>query len=80
MSQWHKGRVQWFDKLSGEGVVVGDDGQSYYVHYSTIVSQKERSPTTKTDVPRRNLNAGNVVKFLVYENLYSKRVLKVSEV
>ena len=80
MSQWHKGNsVRWFDKLSGEGVVVGDDGQSY-VHYSTIVSQKERSPTTKTDVPRRNLNAGNVVKFLVYENLYSKRVLKVSEV
>lgn len=72
MAQWQKGQVQWFDKSSGEGVVVGEDGASYYVHYSNIVEKKQQGPTTQR--PRRNLEAGEKVKFSVYENLYSKRV------
>ena len=79
MSQWKEGHVQWFDKSSGEGVVVGDDGASYYVHYSTIVPKNAQTKTLKSPV-RRNLDAGSKVKFQVYENLYSKRVEKIQHV
>jgi cold shock CspA family protein len=79
MAQWQKGLVQWFDKSSGEGVVLGDDGHSYYVHYSTIVSEPKRSPTMRRPVARRNLDSGQQVVFQVYENLYSKRVEKIKQ-
>lgn len=79
MAQWKRGYVQWFDKLSGEGVVVDNDGQSYYVHYSTIVPKQAQTQTLAKAKSRRNLDAGEEVKFQVYENLYSTRVLKVQE-
>ncbi len=80
MAQWQKGQVQWFDKSSGEGVVIGEDGESYYVHYSTIVQNSARTQTIKTKQSRRNLDSGKSVKFQVYENLYSKRVEKIQQI
>lgn len=79
MANWQKGHVQWFDKSSGEGVVVGDNGESYYVHYSTIVPKSSRSTTAKPP-SRRDLETGSKVKFQIYENLYSKRIDRVEEV
>lgn len=73
-----KGRVQWFDETSGEGVVVGDNGKSYYVHYSSIVPKSERRTTGKTQ-RRRILTSGKEVEFEVYTNIYSERVSKVQE-
>lgn len=75
MSLPHEGRVQWFDKSSGEGVIVGDDGISYYVHYSTILPEYARG-----DGIRRDLNAGRRVRFSLYVNLYSARVEQCEEV
>lgn|GEM_PF-953524 len=73
IASWQKGYVHWFDESSGEGIVVGDDDESYYVHYSTIVAKAAQTATK----PWRNLDAGSRVKFQIYENLYSKRVWKV---
>lgn len=79
MSRWQRGQVQWFDKSSGEGALLGDDGISYYLHYSTIAPPADRSRTMTTgkNTSRKNLDPGEKVQFLVYENLYSKRVEKV---
>jgi hypothetical protein len=81
MSKWQKGKVQWFDKSSGEGMVVGDNGEAYYVHYSTIVPLEKR-PQTLSSKPRqrKNLDAGKEVKFTIYENLYSKSIEKVQQI
>ncbi len=80
MSAWKNGRVQWFDKSSGEGVIVSDNGESFYVHYSTIIPKNSRSLTIARQKERRNLDAGEAVKFQVYENSYSKRIDKVKAV
>lgn len=70
MSAWKAGKVQWFDEESGEGMLIDEiDGQSYYVHYSTIVSEKTH----------KKLMKGKKVKYQLYENLYSKRVDRVEE-
>lgn len=79
MNQWQKGQVQWFDKSSGEGVIVGENGEAYYVHYSTIVPKSDHTSTTAKSRARRNLDPGSKVKFQIYENLYSKRVEKIQE-
>jgi len=39
---WHKGKVLWFDDLSGDGVAL-IHGQSVYFHWSCLFSKKERS-------------------------------------
>ena len=78
MATWRSGHVQWFDKSSGEGVVIDKDGRSYHVHYSAIVPNRLRSKTTKV-AARRNLEDGAAVEFKVYENLYSARVSQIRE-
>ncbi len=70
MSAWKAGKVQWFDDSSGEGMIVDEKtGQTFYVHYSTIVSEETHKKLLK----------GKKVKYQLYENLYSKRVDKVRE-
>lgn len=78
MSKWQKGQVQWFDELSGEGMVLDDQGESLYVHWSTIVPKNAKSRSTLN--ARKNLRPGKKVKFQVYENFYSKRIEKVQEI
>lgn len=31
-----KGTIRWFDGMSGEGMVCGEDGKSYYLHFTSI--------------------------------------------
>lgn len=69
--KWLHGHVQWWDRSSGEGVVVGDNGLSYYCHWSTILHGERGS---------KNLTDGARVRFTLYTNLYSSRVEAVEEV
>jgi cold shock CspA family protein len=70
MSKWRLGKVEWFDKTSGEGYIrdVGD-GNSYYVHYSSIISKE----------PHKNLTCGGKVKFTVISSTVAPRVDLVKE-
>ena len=71
MSAWKAGKVQWFDDLTGEGMITDTgDGNTYYVHYSAIESKKKR----------KTLKKGGKVKFKLYINRYLKQVDKVQEV
>lgn len=71
MSAWKAGEVQWFDTMSGEGMIIDkEDGTSYYVHYSAIDSNAKF----------KKLEKGKKVKFTLYENLYMKQVDKIKEV
>lgn len=79
MAEWQKGKVEWFDETSGEGLLVEEStGKSYYVHYSAI--QNENRSKTLTTGNRRNLKEGATVKFKVYKNYYLEQVEAVREV
>lgn len=36
--KWLVGTVYWFDELSNEGMIRGNDGSLYYVHGSAILT------------------------------------------
>ncbi len=31
------GQVKWFNTQKGYGFIIGEDGEEYFVHYSTII-------------------------------------------
>ena len=65
MSKFRKGIVHWFDINAGEGSIIDkEDGVSYYVHYSAI-DTKEKF---------KKLDKGQLVEFVLYENLYMRQV------
>ena len=67
---WYSGTVRWFDDLKGEGVVRDEDGNSYFVHYSAIESDKKR----------KTLKKGKEVKFRLLEESHYFQVETVKEV
>ena len=38
---WHLGTVRWFDDFTGRGVITGENGVDYKVHYSAIESKSK---------------------------------------
>ena len=38
---WQLGKVSWFDPSAGKGVIEGQDGLNYFVHYSSIDSDQK---------------------------------------
>ena len=46
-----KGTVKWFSRKKGYGFITGEDGQDYFVHYSSIVDEgKYRSLDAEQEV------------------------------
>lgn len=68
--KWSLGVVSWFDDTSGKGVIEGTDGVSYFVHYSSIESEKKW----------KNLKSGQQVKFQIFPDPKLKQAHKVKEV
>jgi cold shock CspA family protein len=68
--KWQFGTVRWFDDLKGEGLIRDEKGNSFYVHYSAI----------ETDKKRKSLNKGKEVKFQLLEDSHFTQVDKVKEV
>jgi len=68
--KWQLGTVRWFDDLKGEGVIRDEKGNSFYVHYSAI----------KTDKKRKTLIANKKVKFQLFEDSHFTQVDKVKEI
>lgn len=67
---WMNGKVRWFDDLRGEGLVRDDEGHSYFVHYSTIISDKKH----------KTLKKNKKVKFKLIRDSHFTHVDKVKEV
>jgi cold shock CspA family protein len=55
---WAQGIVDWFDELSGEGMVKTEDGRWFYFHYSAITSGKKR----------KSIKPNAEVKFQLHED------------
>ena len=68
--KWQLGTVRWFDDLKGEGLIRDHAGNSFYVHYSAIESDKRR----------KTLKKGKEVKFQLLEDSHFTQVDKVKEV
>jgi cold shock CspA family protein len=68
--KWQLGKVRWFDDLKGEGLIRDADGNSFYVHYSAIESDKKR----------KTLKKGKEVKFQLLEDSHYVQVDKVKEI
>ncbi len=52
---WIEGSVRWFDDLMGEGLVRDSEGNSFYVHYSSIESDEKRKTLKKNEKVRFQL-------------------------
>lgn len=68
--KWQFGTVRWFDELKGEGVIRNEKGESFFVHYSAI----------ETDRKRRSLKKGKEVKFQLLEDSHFTQVDRVKEI
>lgn len=63
------GRVSWFNDGSGEGVIRGENGKNYFVHYSAIQQSG-----------RKSLNRAEVVKIEVLDDEFARHCTKVYRV
>lgn len=68
--KWQLGTVRWFDDLKGEGLIRDENGNSFYVHYSAIETNKKR----------KSLKKGREVKFQLLEDSHFTQVDRVKEV
>lgn len=68
--KWQLGTVRWFDELKGEGVIRDENGNSFFVHYSAIETEKKR----------KNLKQGKEVKFQLLVDSHFTQVDRVKEV
>ena len=66
--KWQLGKVSWFNDGSGEGVVRGENGKNYFVHYSAIQSNKKR----------KTLKADQKVKMQVIDDDFARHVTKLT--
>jgi CspA family cold shock protein len=66
--QWQLAEVSWFNDGSGEGVVRGENGKNYFVHYSAIQSDDKR----KTLKPKQK------VKVQVLDDEFARHVTKLT--
>jgi cold shock protein len=65
---WQFAEVSWFNDGSGEGVVRGENGKNYFVHYSAIQSDKKR----------KTLKPNQKVKVQVLDDEFARHVTKLS--
>jgi CspA family cold shock protein len=67
--KWQLGTVHWFDEKSGEGIIKSEQGDSFYVHYSAIETNKKW----------KSLKDKKQVKFQVIDDVTFSQVSKVKE-
>jgi CspA family cold shock protein len=66
---WQLGTVHWFDEKSGEGMIKAETGQTYYVHYSAIDSQKKW----------KSLREKKPVEFQIIDDVTFAQISKIRE-
>jgi cold shock CspA family protein len=65
---WETGTVDWFDELSGEGIIRSHSGEWLFVHRSAI----EITPRAQ-----RTLQKNQEVKFKVFRDFHFAQVEKI---
>ena len=66
MSLGHKkGKILWFDGVSGEGLVLADEGKVYFLHKSAL------------PLPTPTIENNTEIEFTVYENATQELVEEV---
>jgi len=65
---WETGIVDWFDELSGEGMIRAHSGEWLFVHRSAI----EAGPRT-----HRTLEKNQEVKFKVFRDFHFTQIEKI---
>lgn len=71
MSAWKAGEVVWFDEENGKGMIIDlEDGESFFVDYSTIESTKKY----------KKLRKGKKVEYKTRQTKYANVLTKVKEV
>lgn len=76
MSAWKAGKILWFDEVTGEGVVVDDQGTPHYLHQSAV---DDLVKTKKGKASAQKVKENLRVKFTVYQNAYQSQVDKIKE-
>lgn len=75
MSAWKAGKVLWFDRETGEGVVVDREGRSFYLNEGALKANRKKS-RNKKEALKENVE----VKFTTYQNAYLVQIDKIREV
>jgi CspA family cold shock protein len=65
----HKGTVKWFTDSKGFGFITGEDGQDYFVHFSSIQGDGFKS-----------LKEGDEVQFEVEKSNKGPKAINVSKI
>lgn len=66
----HTGKIRWFDSMTGEGMVRGENGLSYYVHFTAIRGMDKNNlqwPTNFDQVKFSKID-GHHVEFDIIED------------
>jgi hypothetical protein len=65
-----KGTIRYFDSLKGEGAVRGEDGKSYFLHFTGIVGIDKNNHQWPTDKDKKRLSniQGKSCTFTLYGN------------
>lgn len=72
------GTIRWFDSLSGKGVIRGENGESYYLHFTAIQGINKNNyqwPTDEDQLKLKTINGLNCSYELTYYGI-TKLVLK----
>lgn len=67
MAKLLRGVVAWFDDIAGKGVIRGEDGEFYVVHYSTIHSVEKY----------KTLKKNQEVEFQIYQRADHAQVASI---
>ncbi len=77
MPAWIAGKVLWFDRVVGEGLVIDEKGNTYFLHEAAFNSTTTKKHSKKTaSAPTDNSR----VKFTVYSNGFTSQVDRIKEV
>ena len=64
----HTGQVVWFNDSKGFGLIETENGQTVFVHYTSIQSGSIQNSNSINTEEFRSLSAGQKVEFDLYED------------
>ena len=72
ISKIKKGKILWYSKASGEGMLVAQDGANIYFHFTSLIKNPK-----EYNIPTHSIKDGTPVKYTTYENGYLRQVYRI---